>query len=235
MPCDYNGKNFIMRLYFKGRRRIIKSTCILSIFQKIHTSAIKCQFAVPRGTLNFQNTLIIANYFFCAMYLQSSTKAKFTNKQFRYCKVLLIPYVAHFGQSAFPCRASPWQLAVVCLARRERLCLRGFAPRQKQCQKRKHLCAIRPQFIKKNGGSKSAVKFHFIFAALRGTSTARQKLNISWECLCRPFRAIRLPMMPGVPTAARCRLSRASGASSSPSIRTQSKTMPKTKILSNIS
>lgn len=102
MPWDYNGKNFIMRLYFKGRRRIIKSTCILSIFQKIHTSAIKCQFAVPRGTLNFQNTLIIANYSFCAMYLQSSTKAKFTNKQFRYCKVLLIPYVANFGQSAFP-------------------------------------------------------------------------------------------------------------------------------------
>lgn len=81
MPWDYNGKNFIMRLYFKGRRRIMKSTCILSIFQKIHTSAIKCQFAVPRGTLNFQNTLIIANYFFSAMYLQSSTKAKFTNKQ----------------------------------------------------------------------------------------------------------------------------------------------------------
>ena len=81
MPCDYNGKNFIMCLYLKGRRRIMKSTCILSIFQKIHTSAIKCQFAVPRAALNFQNTLIIANYSFCAMYLQSSTKAKFTNKQ----------------------------------------------------------------------------------------------------------------------------------------------------------
>ena len=58
-------------------------------------------------------------------------------------------YAAHSGQSAFPCRASPWQLAVVCFARQERLCLRRFAPRQKQCQKRKHLCAIRPQFIKK--------------------------------------------------------------------------------------
>ncbi len=108
-------------------------------------------------------------------------------------------------------------------------------PVKNNAKKQKYLCAIRPQFIKKNGGNKSAVKFHFIFAALRGTSSARQKLNISWECLCRPFRAIRLPMMPGVPTAARCRLSRASGASSSPSIRTQSKTMPKTKILSNIS
>ena len=38
-------------------------------------------FLIPRAALNFQNTLIIANYFFSAMYLQSSTKAKFTNKQ----------------------------------------------------------------------------------------------------------------------------------------------------------
>ena len=93
MPWDYNGKNFIMRLYLKGRRRIMKSTCILSIFQKIHTSAIKCQFAVPRGTLNLQNTLIIANYFFCAMYLQSSTKAKFTNKQSATVKLLSLIHI----------------------------------------------------------------------------------------------------------------------------------------------
>ncbi len=137
MPCDYNGKNFIMRLYFKGRRRIIKSTCILSIFQKNPHFGNKMPiFRIPRAALNFQNTLIIANYFFCAMYLQSSTKAKFTNKQFRYCKVLLTHYAANFGQSAFPCRASPWQLAVVCLARREHLRLRRFAPR-KQCKKTK--------------------------------------------------------------------------------------------------